>query len=666
MRPGRLREVLLRRLLLWQGWLDAPDSQLARAWGALVRALSVERGGPGCIDQFQQVLPHLPLPTVEQTLQTFVASVGPVLDDAGRAEVHRAADEFRCSPVAHRLQLRLDERRAGQENWLAEYWERYAYFIDRRSLLYSSGYAVDAATLPRPGLSQHQRAAMICVAMLDFRRRLAEGHIRPQRVHGLVPLCMKQAHAIWATVRLPGVDVDTIKRFEDQRCIVVLAHGHFFEVEVVVDRGRRDISYAELLATLTEIDQVATALEHGPPIAALTFEERTVWSLVRKGMIDGGGANADNLDRIERALFVVVLDEAEPESLTELGRATLCGSGVDRWLDKSMHLVVFANGRMGGLMEHSRGDGEAVTLLLEHVLQYERRMATTFDDPPASPPVSPRHLEFEVAPGSALATALEAAVTNAHSLLADVDIYATELSAAGAAVIKAADCSPDSFVQLALQLAYARLHPERGPCLTYQTATTRLFAGGRTECLRSTSAQSVAFVTAMMDPSSEGPRLRRLLHAAIDSHRGYRLRAMRGLGCDRHLLGLCVEALQAGEDIELFRTQAWQLSFELATSQSPIRQTASWQPESSSRGVGFLPTSPTGYGVSYAFVGDAGVHVFVSTSRACDETSAQRFCAAVGEALRDMMAAATGCPVEPPPQERCEPSESLSAGAPLG
>lgn len=643
MSRGRLlRLAMLGRLLTWQGWMDAPDSPLAKAWGTLVRALSAEQARPGSLEQFQQVLPRLPLPAIEETLQTFIASVDPLLDDDGRAEIRCAADKFRGSPAAARLQARLEERRARHENWLTDYWERYAYLIDRRSLLYSTGYAVDAVNLARPGVSQHQRAALLIVALLDFRRRLAQGRFRPQRVRGVVPLCMEQLRSCFATVRLPGLDADTIERFDDQSCIAVLANGHFFEVEVVVDQGRRDISYAELLAVLTQIHRVASALEPGPPIAALTFEQRDVWSQVREEMIQGGGRNADNLDRIERALFVVVLDDAAPESLTQLARTTLCGTGANRWLDKSMHLVVFANGRIGGLMEHSRGDGEAVTLLLEHMLLDERRTANLFDEPPTSPLSPPRRLEFDVPPNSALSRALSSAVANAHNLIDDVDVCAEKLSSAGAAVIKAADCSPDSFVQLALQLAYARLHPDRGPCLTYQTATTRLFARGRTECLRSTSAHSVAFVAAMTDPGCDAARRTRLLRAAVETHRAYRLQAMRGRGCDRHLFGLLVEALQTGEDVELFRTRAWNLSFELATSQSPIRQTAAWRPESSSRGVGFLPISPTGYGVSYAFVGDEGVHLFVSTSRTCDQTCAQKFCDAVGEAMGDMLAAVTG------------------------
>lgn len=638
---GSTRRWLLGKLLTWQGWMDAPESRRARMWGAAVTALSAERHGPGSVEQFQPVLPRLPVPKIDDTLRIFTASVDPLLDAAGRAELRSAVDIFRASDVVARLQARLQERHATQENWLADYWERYAYLIDRRSLIHSVGYALDAATLPRTGVSQLQRAAMMGTALLALRRRIADGGIRPQRVRGVVPLCMKQLRSCFATVRLPGDDVDTIRRFDDQRCIIVLVDGHLFEVEVLFDDGTRDISYAELLAVLTEIRRLAAAREPAPPIAALTLQQRDVWARVRAEIVEGGGRNADNLDRIERALFILVLDDEAPEGMSALGRAMLCGNGANRWLDKGMEVVVFRNGRMGGLMEHSRGDGEAVTLLLEEMLLHEGSHVSLFAESPLPAAVPLRHLDFEVAPGSPLGAALQSAAATAKRLIADVEVSAGEL-AIGAGAIKAQHCSPDSFLQLAFQLAYARLHPERKPCLAYQTATTRLFAAGRTECLRSASAESIAFVESMADPEACGERRRRLLRAALDAHRAYRMSAMRGRGCDRHLFGLLVEAMLSGADVELFRTTAWNLPFELSTSQSPVRQTAAWRPETSSRGVGFLPLSQTGYGVSYAFVGDERTYLLVSASAACPDTSAQRFRDAVDRAVRDMLAVASG------------------------
>lgn len=57
-----------------------------------------------------------------------------------------------------------------------------------------------------------------------------------------------------------------------------------------------------------------------------------------------------------------------------------------------------------------------------------------------------------------------------------------------------AKTSPDSFIQLLLQLAWKRMHGH--PTAVYESASTRAFLHGRTETGRSLSLESLAFVDA--------------------------------------------------------------------------------------------------------------------------------------------------------------------------
>lgn len=64
-----------------------------------------------------------------------------------------------------------------------------------------------------------------------------------------------------------------------------------------------------------------------------------------------------------------------------------------------------------------------------------------------------------------------------------------------------AKVSPDSFIQQALQLAW---YKDQGyVTATYESASTRGFLHGRTETIRSVTAESRAFVKAMLDYSVE-------------------------------------------------------------------------------------------------------------------------------------------------------------------
>jgi carnitine O-acetyltransferase len=62
-----------------------------------------------------------------------------------------------------------------------------------------------------------------------------------------------------------------------------------------------------------------------------------------------------------------------------------------------------------------------------------------------------------------------------------------------------AKLSPDAYIQLVLQLAWFKTRGEF--TATYETALTRMFHKGRTETIRTLTADSRAFVLAMLDPS---------------------------------------------------------------------------------------------------------------------------------------------------------------------
>jgi carnitine O-acetyltransferase len=69
----------------------------------------------------------------------------------------------------------------------------------------------------------------------------------------------------------------------------------------------------------------------------------------------------------------------------------------------------------------------------------------------------------------------------------------------GKVFIKRCGMVPDFFVQQAIQLAYYRVHKKI--TATYETGHTRLFFHGRTETIKATTEDSVAFTKAMCDPT---------------------------------------------------------------------------------------------------------------------------------------------------------------------
>ena len=105
-------------------------------------------------------------------------------------------------------------------------------------------------------------------------------------------------------------------------------------------------------------------MPEGGSIAAMTGCNRTDWANFRETFCSDG-VNKFTLDTIESALFVVVLDEGEPEDWSAKGLSLIHGSGDNRWFDKSLCFVVFADGQCGFNVEHSWADAPG-----EHFIHY--------------------------------------------------------------------------------------------------------------------------------------------------------------------------------------------------------------------------------------------------------------------------------------------------------
>lgn len=143
----------------------------------------------------------------------------------------------------------------------------------------------------------------------------------------------------------------------------------------------------------------------------------------------------------------------------------------------------------------------------------------------------------------------ETAITNAtQAALALVEAQAMNIvrTSYGKQAIKTFSVSPDSWAQLLVQLAYARLLRSLNPSQpfhisrqggTYEAATTRKFFKGRTEAIRVVSSESDDWVRSMDDPNVSDMGRKTLFEKAAKRHIGWAKMAGNGLGVDRHMLG---------------------------------------------------------------------------------------------------------------------------------
>ncbi|XP_044775663.1 carnitine O-palmitoyltransferase 1, liver isoform isoform X4 [Neomonachus schauinslandi] len=577
----------------------------------------------------------------------YLESVKPLMKESDFKRMTVLAEDFAVS-LGPKLQWYLKLKSWWATNYVSDWWEAYVYLRGRGPLMVNSNYYAMDLLYVLPTQIQAARAGNAIHAILLYRRRLDREEIKPIFLLGsTVPLCSAQWERMFNTSRIPGEETDTIQHIRDSKHIVVFHEGRYFKVWLYHD-GR--------LLTPREIEQQMQRILDDPSepqpgeakLAALTAGERVPWAKCRQAYF-GRGKNKQSLDAVEKAAFFVTLDETEqgyrkedPDaSMDSYAKSLLHGRCFDRWFDKSFTFIVFKNGKIGMNAEHSWADAPIVAHLWEYVLAMDSfHLGYAEDghckgDPNPNIPY-PTRLQWDIP--EECQEVIETSLNSANILANDVDFHSFPFHTFGKGLIKKCRTSPDAFVQLALQLAH---YQDMGKfCLTYEASMTRLFREGRTETVRSCTAESCNFVLAMVDPTQTVEQRLRLFQIASEKHQHlYRL-AMTGSGIDRHLFCLYVVSKYLAVDSPFLKevlSEPWRLS----TSQTPQQQVELFDlernPEYVSSGGGFGPVADDGYGVSYILVGENLISFHISSKFSSPETDSHRFGKHLKQAMTDII-----------------------------
>jgi len=651
----------LRLLFTYQGWMFLSrdgwkkPSILLKLWLVTLQALcylrhlgSKTKSGKPLLLAFQGSLPTLPLPSVKETVQRHLESVRPLCDDNEFNKFVQLSQEFE-STLGKKLQRWLQLKWWTSDNYVSDWWEEYVYLRGRSSLMINSNYYTLDAIKKSPTPIQAARAGNLVHMAFQFRRQSAKQELTPIIVQGIIPMCSAQYDRFFNTTRIPGVETDTIMHLSDSTYVVVMHKGRFFRL-CCYNKGQL-LNSAELQKQIQGIlDDLSPVDEGEEYLGVFTASDRVTWAEARNKFFNKG-LNKDSLDIIEKAAFVLVLDEEsygyDPENdleLSRFGAAMLHGKCYNRWFDKSVQIIVGANGHIGLNGEHSWADAPIVGHFWEFVIGNDLGCApgavmnydsegNCFGSISEVPPKA-RKLRWDVP--QECQNVMQKCLKEAQLLADDLHLHILMHPAYGKGFMKKCNLSPDAYIQMALQLAYYR---DAGKfCLTYEASMTRLFREGRTETVRSCTMESSAWARSMDDPDiKDEERLVLLRKACLRHQRGYQ-EAMTGKGVDRHLFALYVVSKYLNVESEFLKKvlgEPWMLS----TSQTPIRGEYNEKGDDSSllcAGGGFGPVADDGYGVSYVINGENCIFFHVSCKRKCQQTDAYRFAKRIERALDDL------------------------------
>lgn len=559
-----------------------PAAKLAAAKRKM--GLTEDKSYPGVTFAHQDKLAKLPIPDLESSCSKYLQALKPLQSAREHSDTKQAVQEF-LHKEGPELQDKLKRYAEGRTSYIEQFCKPPPFASETAiQLLIATGYDsylnYDNPVVlnlnpfflleddPTPARNnQVTRAASLVVSALEFVRAVRKEELPPDTIRG-TPLDMYQYSRLFGTARVPTEAGCQIEQDPDSRHVVVMCHGQFYWFDVLDDNSDLIMTEKDISINLQTIidDASQTPIQEAAKgaLGVLSTENRKVWSGLRDVLTrEEGSNNADCLGIVDAALFIVCLDYTEPTTVSALCQNMLCGTSeiekgvqigtcTNRWYDK-LQIVVCNNGSAGINFEHTGVDGHTVLrfasdVYTDTILRFARTIngqaptlwASTSPDPSKRDPDSfgdvnttPHKLEWDMTPE--LKIAVRFAETRLADLIEQNEFQCLDFQAYGKNFITSMGFSPDAFVQMAFQAAYYGLYG-RVEC-TYEPAMTKVYLHGRTEAVRSVSAESVHFVQTFW---ADNPAEQKVdaLKRACQTHVNNTKVCAKGEGCDRHLYAL--------------------------------------------------------------------------------------------------------------------------------
>ncbi|CAG5131342.1 unnamed protein product, partial [Candidula unifasciata] len=591
---------------------------------------------------FQASLPKLPVPKLEKTCERYLAAQLPLLSQQEHKQLQAVVADFQNGKGAElHKQLVATDKANKHTNYVSDLWFDM-YLKDRRPVVLTHNPFMCFTDDPRPAYrSQLIRAANMLISSTRFMKTLRDQKLEPEIFHlnpsksntstfqtvtsllppslswygaylfKAFPLDMSQYHRLFNSCRIPRPEKDELYTNKSAKHILVLRKGNMYVFDML-DRDGNIIPETEVLAHLSYILNDDTPPPEFP-ISTLTSEFRDVWTRARLQLINADSRNENKLRLIESAMFALCLDDEQPSDPNAISRCFLYGDGINRWYDKSFQLILTKEGTSAVHFEHSWGDGVAVLRYFREVFADSVKNSWVHPDTRPSRNANSdqrvHRLQFKLDP--LLKETIKKAKQRFDEVTSTLDVHHLQYTKMTKTDVKRSRLSPDSVMQLAIQLAHYQIYGKNVG--TYESCSTSAFKHGRTETVRSCTTATKAMCEKLYGKGgrqSSNAELMEGLRTCSEVHSRLTKEAAMGQGFDRHLFCLKHLAEKQGLTLPMFTNPAYLYLNHIILSTSTLSDPAV-------QIGGFAPVTPDGFGIGYA-IEDKNIGFNVTTYPACD------------------------------------------------
>ncbi|KAK2613079.1 hypothetical protein N8I77_000008 [Diaporthe amygdali] len=439
-------------------------------------------------------LPKYPLIDLEETMSYLEKNVSHFAQNGEELRsLQQAVRDFTApGSLGRQLHAQLRERASNPDldSWLADLHLKGLYLSRRHPLAPWGNFLNTHYDSPVPH-RQAERAALISTIAFQFQKEVS-ARVLSQDWLGSRALCTYSWDWIFNTVREPRVGCDEMQRYPGNDYCAVLRQGHLFTLPLRFEE--EDVSYERLRDAFQGIlDHVDLGQESWAGI--LTTDWRDPWAANRDALISLSESNKEYIQAIERAAFVVCLDDGRPVTNEERVRQCYVGSGFNRWHDKATQFLISANGRSAQLSEHSMVDGLTIARLTERIHDAIQSHVPTALGVAKTSPVPATRFTLQTTPE------IEAQMSELRT------IYASETAkkkytlhtvpSLGINATLGTGLSAKACMDMAIQLAN-RIHFGHNPG-SWEPVSTQHFHRGRPELVQVVTDSVVEFCEAALD-----------------------------------------------------------------------------------------------------------------------------------------------------------------------
>jgi carnitine O-acetyltransferase len=506
----------------------------------------------------------LPIPDLQETCAQYLKVLKPLQTESEHANSVEAVNKF-LSTSGPYLDQELRNYSKSRNSYIEQFWYDSYLNYDSPVVLNLNPFFVledDPFNNDSSFNPQIKRATSLTMSSLKFIQALKNETLPPDVLKNGTTLCMYQYSKLFGAARIPTNEGCVMQSDPSSNHLVVMSKSQFYWFDVLDSKNNMILTESELMVNFTSIihDSLNTNAQDvaKSSFGVLTTENRRIWANTRS-QIYNNVTNNEILNIIDKALFVLCLDDIEITDLSLLSKNMLCGLSIlekgiqvgtctNRWYDK-LQIIITKNGKAGVNFEHTGVDGHTVLrfvsdIYTDSILSFAQSInnnapslwknVTKSDILQENLVTIPRKLEWDLTPD--LSLALRFGETRLSDLINQNEFKQLQFKDFGASQIKKMKFSPDAFVQMAFQATYYALYG-KVEC-TYEPAMTKMFFHGRTEAIRTVSEESNLFVRKFFDSRVPTSEKLRYLSEACTAHSSQTRKSSTGKGVDRHLYAL--------------------------------------------------------------------------------------------------------------------------------